>query len=139
MATSKCLAVVVARPVVLGAVDDAGLDAGIDLAIGHRRGVGAERRDHVDEDVGLDDAELHALQVVDRVDRLLRVVEGARAAVVEGERRRRRAARRPRSDLVADRAVHHLAHVLVRAEDVGQRRDRSSPARGRSTAPSRRG
>ena len=33
------------RPVVLGAVDDAGLQAGIDLAEGHRRGVGAERRD----------------------------------------------------------------------------------------------
>ena len=34
-----------ARPVVLGAVDDAGLQAGIDLAERHRRGIGAERRD----------------------------------------------------------------------------------------------
>ena len=113
---------VVARPVVLGAVDDAGLDRRIDLAVRHRRGIGAERVHHVDEDVGLDDAELHALEIRRRVDRLLGIVEGARAGIVEGERHQ--AVRLERlQDLVADRAVHRLVHVIDRAEDEGQGRD----------------
>jgi hypothetical protein len=109
------------RPVVFRTVDDAGLDRRIDLAIGHRRGVGAKRSHHVDEDVGLHDADLHALEVLDRPDRLDLVVEAARAAVIEGEADI--AMRLERQDVVADRAVHDPVHVVNALEDVGQRDD----------------
>ncbi len=113
---------VVGRPVVLGAVDDAGLDGRIDLAIGHRHGIGAERLHHRHEDVGLHDAELQAGEVGHRVDRTLGIVEGARAAVIEGQADEV-VRREGVEDLLADRAVHDVMHVLDRAEDVGQRRD----------------
>ena len=112
---------VVAREVVLRAVDDTGLDAGIDFAIGHRRGGGAEGGDHVDEDVGLHDADLHAGKILDRVHRLLRVVEGAGAAVIIGQDDEA-VLLEARGDLVADLAEHDFTHMVGRPEDVGQRR-----------------
>ena len=107
-------------PVVLGPVDDPGLQAGVDLAVGHRRRVGAERFHHRDEQVRLLHADLHALEVGQPLDRLLRGVDGARATVVEGQPDHALAGHGGQ-DLVADRAVEHVVHVLDRAEHEGQR------------------
>ncbi len=76
---------VVRRPVVLRAVDDAGLQRRVDLAIRHRRRVGAHRLQQRHPQVRLLDADLHALDVGQRLDRLLGRVQRARARVVERE------------------------------------------------------
>ena len=81
-----------ARRVVLGAVDHAGLQRVEHLVVAHRDAVAAERVHHVDEHRVAHDAELHALEVGDGLDRLLGVVEAARAGIHPAQRRQARLA-----------------------------------------------
>ncbi len=57
------LALVIGRRVVLGAVDDAGLQRGVELVVGDLHAVAAHGVDHVDEHRILHDADLHAGEV----------------------------------------------------------------------------
>src|SRR6516162_2563403 len=70
-----------ARRLVLGAVDHSGLQRAEHLVVAHRDAIGAERVRHVDEHRIADDANLQALQIGDRFDRMLGVVEAARAGI----------------------------------------------------------
>src|SRR5881394_2899599 len=72
-----------ARRIVLGAVDDAGLQRAEYLVVTHRDAVRAKRVRHVDEDRIADDADLEPLQIGDALDRPLRVVKAARAASIQ--------------------------------------------------------
>src|SRR3984957_4075204 len=118
------------RPVVLGAVDEAGRKAGLDLAVGQLHRLRTQRANHLGHQLGLLDADAQPLEVREGVDRLLAVVDRAGAGIVK---------RQPdeavlleaRENLVADRAVHHRMQVLDRAEQEGQRervRDRNERA-----------
>ena len=77
-----------ARRVVLGAVDDAGLQRGEHLVVAERHAVGAHRIRHVDEHRVAHHADLLALEVGQVLDRLLGVVEIARAGIHPGAGRR---------------------------------------------------
>lgn len=101
-----------------GVVGDTGLDRAVDLASGHRRGVGAARADHVDEQVRRHYPDLHAGETVDRVDRVLAVVEAARAGVVTGEADQV-VVGEGGEDVGADVTIEHLVHVLGGTEGAG--------------------
>ena len=105
------------RDVVLGRVDQAGLEPGVDL--GGRRviGIGAHGADQRHPQVGLLDTDFQALGIGDGLDRLLGV-DRARAAVVEGQADKA-STLAALEDLIAGRAIQGLAHVLDRAEEEG--------------------
>ena len=126
------LRLVVRRNVVLGGVDQAGLQARVDLGEGHRRGRRAHGARQAHPEVGGLDAKLQALRVGHAADRLLRV-DRARAALVQGERHEAGLVER-REDLGALRAVHRLAEMVEVAEEERERRDhrfRNDPVEGR--------
>ncbi len=109
-----------ARGVVLGAVDHTGLQCIEYLVVAHRHAVAAERVHHVDEHRVAHDAELHTLEVLDALDRLLGVVEAARASVHPAQ------AHQPGlgivgdlvEQLLPDRPVDDLLHVRRVAEEI---------------------
>jgi len=111
-----------ARRIVLGAVDDAGLQRADHLVVAHGDAVGAERIGHVDEHRIADDSHFEALEIGDAFDRMLGVVETPRARIHPGE------ADEPGlviggdfvEELLADRAVDHLLHVRGVAEQERQ-------------------
>ena len=108
------------RPVVLRPVDHACLEGLEHLGEGHRRRVAAERRDHVDIEVVVHHADLHALEIGGRDDRLFRVVEAARAAVVPGERHEALLLHRVGEGL-SDLAVERIEHLVRAGEQERQR------------------
>ncbi|MNT42734.1 hypothetical protein D3C72_1791670 [compost metagenome] len=110
----------VAGKVVLGRIDQAGLERGVDLAHRHRRGVAAHGFHHGDGQVGLLHADLQALGVGQRLDGLVARVHGARATVVPGQPHEAGALARAQ-DLIADLAVQHLVQVVLGSEQEGQR------------------
>jgi hypothetical protein len=91
----------------------------------HRDAVAAERVHRVDEDRIAHHADLEALQIVDRPDRLLGVVDVARAGIHPGEadQARRRMVAELLHQLVADLAVDDLLHVSRIAEHERQVED----------------
>jgi hypothetical protein len=116
---------VVARRVVLGAVDDAGLQRVVDLVHAHGDAVAAEGVHGVDEDGIAHHPDLEALEVVDRTDRALDVVDAAGAGIHPGEpdQPRLRIGADLLHQLLADRTVDHLPHVRHVAEDEGHVED----------------
>src|SRR5438045_9237439 len=70
-----------ARRIVLGAVDDAGLQRAEYLVVTHRHAVRAKRVRHVDEDRIADDAALEPLHSGDALARPLRAVNAATATI----------------------------------------------------------
>jgi len=70
---------------VFGTVNDAGLQAGIDIAIRHCGRNCAQRLDHADHQARLLHANVHALHICRGVDLVLGVVEIAGAAIVPGQ------------------------------------------------------
>src|SRR3974390_228104 len=105
--------------IVLGAVDYACLQRTEYLIVTHGDAIAAHRVCHIDEDRIADDANLHALEVGDGLDRLFGVVETARAGIHPAQADEPLAAV---SDLIeqvlADRAVDHVLHMRRVAEHV---------------------
>ena len=111
----------VADIVVLGAVDDAGLQRGIDFAIVHRRCRRTQQLDHAGRYRRRLDPDPEARQILDAGDGvgLARVeVAGAGFHVVEADQA---IVRQVRQHLLADVAVQDRVFVVEVAEDVGQR------------------
>ena len=114
-----------ARRVVLGAVDDAGLQRAEYLIIPHRDAVAAERVHHVDEHRIAHHAHLETLQIVDAFNRLFRVIHAACAGIHPGE------ANQPGigvvadliEQLLADRAVDDFLHMIDAAKQERQIED----------------
>src|SRR6478735_123780 len=106
-------------PVVLAAVDEPGLQCRIGFTYRQWRGVGAQRAGHLQEDIRGRHADLQAPQVMRLVNRVLHVVEAARAGVVDGQPHQAA----PGESLAHDRArgtVDDTPHVRDRFEYVGQ-------------------
>ncbi|MCY1296082.1 hypothetical protein D9M70_454520 [compost metagenome] len=112
----------VGRPIVLGTIDDTGFKRRIDLAHRHRRRVGAEGLHHRDPEVGLLHADLQPLEIGQFLDRLFGRVEGTGAGIVEGETDQT-VRLESGENLLADRAVDRLVHVLGRAEQEWHAKD----------------
>ena len=104
--------------VVLGAIDHPGLQAGIHLAIGHRRGGGAQRLDHGDGGRALLHTDLQPAQIVRRVDRALGV-EAAGTGVVVSEPDEATVARRGQ-DLFTHGAGQGLEEMILVTEHERQ-------------------
>src|SRR6266852_2174334 len=114
-----------ARRIVLGAVDDAGLQRAEDLIVSHGDAIAAERVHHVDEHRIAHDAHLEALEIVDAVDGPARVVDAARARIhpADADQPGSRIAGHLFEQLVSDRAVDHLLQVRGVAEQERQVED----------------
>ncbi len=109
------------RRVVLCTVHHARLQRRVELVETHRNAVSAHRVHGFDEQRIPHHADLHALQIRRRGDRLLRI-DVARAGVHPAQRDQARA--RPvghaLEQILADRSVDHFAHVRLVAEDERQ-------------------
>src|SRR5215208_4796055 len=107
------------RPIVLGAIDELGRQAGHHLPVGQRHRRHAERLEHVGHEVRLLDADAQAFQILELPDRTDAVVDRARAGIVEGQADEA-AGVEALQDVVADRAVEDPVQVIDRAEQERQ-------------------
>src|SRR3954468_424058 len=107
------------RPVVLGAVDELGRQAGHHLPVGQRHRRHAERLEHVGHEVRLLDADAQTLQILELPDRTDAVVDRARAGIVEGQADEA-AGVEALQDVVADLAVEDAVQVIDGAEQERQ-------------------
>ena len=116
------LAELVARLVVLGAVDHAGLHAVDELVEAHRDAIAAERVHRVDEQRVAHHADLETLQILDLFDRLLAVVDVADAGihVAQADQTGGRMVGKLLQQLGADLPVDDLLHVRHVAEHERQ-------------------
>ena len=108
------------RPVVLCAVDQPGGKAGQHLAIGQFDRIGAQCLDHVRHQFRLLHANAKSLEIGERTHRAHAVIDRTCAGIVEGEADESERFEAVQ-DLVADRAVQHLLHMLDRAEQERHR------------------
>ena len=103
------------RLVVLRAVYHARLQGAIELVEAHRHAVAAHRVHGIDEDGVAHHADLHALEIGGFGDRLVRVhVAGASVHPTESDEARL-ARRHPPEQVLPDRAVDNVAHVVNHA------------------------
>ena len=118
----------------VGAVDDALLGGGDDLAERHGHGAGAEAVDGVGEDPPLLHAHLQALEVGRRVDGLLAVPEVAEAVVEEEQDLDLVLLLERLVEVLADLAVEHRVGVLVVTHQVRRQEDAHLGEHGRGGA-----
>ena len=107
------------RFVVLGAVDDAGLQRGVDIAVGHGDRDAAEVAHHIGLALHILHADLQALQVCRGADGLILRVEGTCAGGVVGQRDKAVVAGRE-EEVLHLLGVHDVVEVGGVIEDIGQ-------------------
>ena len=105
--------------VVLGAVNDAGLQRGVNVAVGHGDGNTAQIAHHVGLALHILHADLQALQVGGRADGAILRVEGACAGGVIGQRDKA-VVTGGEEEVLHLLRVHDMVEVIGIVEDIGQ-------------------